>query len=100
MDMEGRHGISFRVRKLDAAGPRRRLPRARKEVGHGDTMQTRSLAPGAGERQILHRVRALGLLLAQGRAVGVCVIGALQDPRREVMVLRAAVVMVGRAAHH
>jgi S-DNA-T family DNA segregation ATPase FtsK/SpoIIIE len=32
--------------------------------------------------------RALGLLLTQGRAVGVCVVGALQDPRREVMVLR------------
>jgi S-DNA-T family DNA segregation ATPase FtsK/SpoIIIE len=32
--------------------------------------------------------RTLGLLLTQGRAVGVCVVGALQDPRREVMVLR------------
>jgi S-DNA-T family DNA segregation ATPase FtsK/SpoIIIE len=33
--------------------------------------------------------RALGLLLTQGRAVGVCVVGALQDPRREVMALRS-----------
>jgi S-DNA-T family DNA segregation ATPase FtsK/SpoIIIE len=32
--------------------------------------------------------QALGLLLTQGRAVGVCVVGALQDPRREVMTLR------------
>lgn len=33
-------------------------------------------------------VTALGLLLTQGRAVGVCVVAALQDPRREVMALR------------
>jgi S-DNA-T family DNA segregation ATPase FtsK/SpoIIIE len=32
--------------------------------------------------------QALGLLLTQGRSVGVCVFGALQDPRREVMTLR------------
>jgi DNA segregation ATPase FtsK/SpoIIIE-like protein len=28
---------------------------------------------------------ALGLLLTQGRAVGVCVVAALQDPRKEVL---------------
>jgi S-DNA-T family DNA segregation ATPase FtsK/SpoIIIE len=33
--------------------------------------------------------RALGLLLTQGRANAVCVVGALQDPRREVMTLRS-----------
>jgi S-DNA-T family DNA segregation ATPase FtsK/SpoIIIE len=32
--------------------------------------------------------QALGLLLTQGRAVGVCVVAALQDPRREVLQLR------------
>ena len=32
--------------------------------------------------------QALGVLLTQGRAVGIVVIGALQDPRREVMKLR------------
>jgi DNA segregation ATPase FtsK/SpoIIIE, S-DNA-T family len=41
------------------------------------------------DRQVKDRInRALGLLLTQGRAVGVCVVGALQDPRREVMALR------------
>jgi S-DNA-T family DNA segregation ATPase FtsK/SpoIIIE len=41
------------------------------------------------DRKVKDRInRALGLLLTQGRAVGVCVVGALQDPRREVMVLR------------
>jgi len=33
-------------------------------------------------------LQALGLLLTQGRAVGIDVIGALQDPRREVLALR------------
>jgi S-DNA-T family DNA segregation ATPase FtsK/SpoIIIE len=32
--------------------------------------------------------QALGLLLTQGRAVGVVVVAALQDPRREVLALR------------
>src|SRR4051812_35962690 len=41
------------------------------------------------DRKVKDRInRALGLLLTQGRAVGVSVVGALQDPRREVMVLR------------
>jgi S-DNA-T family DNA segregation ATPase FtsK/SpoIIIE len=41
------------------------------------------------DRKVKERInRALGLLLTQGRAVGVCVVGALQDPRREVMALR------------
>jgi DNA segregation ATPase FtsK/SpoIIIE, S-DNA-T family len=41
------------------------------------------------DRKVKERInRALGLLLTQGRAVGVSVVGALQDPRREVMVLR------------
>jgi S-DNA-T family DNA segregation ATPase FtsK/SpoIIIE len=31
---------------------------------------------------------SLGLLLTQGRAVGVCVVAALQDPRKEVLDLR------------
>jgi S-DNA-T family DNA segregation ATPase FtsK/SpoIIIE len=31
---------------------------------------------------------ALGLLLTQGRAVGVCVVAALQDPRKEVLQFR------------
>jgi S-DNA-T family DNA segregation ATPase FtsK/SpoIIIE len=42
------------------------------------------------DRQVKERiVRALGLLLTQGRAVGVCVIAAVQDPRREVLALRS-----------
>jgi S-DNA-T family DNA segregation ATPase FtsK/SpoIIIE len=42
------------------------------------------------DRKVKERInRALGLLLTQGRAVGVCVVGALQDPRREVMTLRS-----------
>jgi S-DNA-T family DNA segregation ATPase FtsK/SpoIIIE len=41
------------------------------------------------DRKVKERInRALGLLLTQGRAVGVSVVGALQDPRREVMALR------------
>ena len=41
------------------------------------------------DRQLKERiVKALGLLLTQGRAPGIVVIGALQDPRREVLQLR------------
>jgi S-DNA-T family DNA segregation ATPase FtsK/SpoIIIE len=41
------------------------------------------------DRKIKDRIaQALGLLLTQGRAVGVCVVAALQDPRREVLALR------------
>ena len=46
---------------------------------------TAYLTDQAVKKRIL---QALGLLLTQGRAVGVCVIGALQDPRREVLALR------------
>jgi S-DNA-T family DNA segregation ATPase FtsK/SpoIIIE len=31
---------------------------------------------------------ALSLLLSQGRAVGVTVIGAVQDPRKEILTVR------------
>jgi S-DNA-T family DNA segregation ATPase FtsK/SpoIIIE len=42
------------------------------------------------DRKVKDRInRALGLLLTQGRANAVCVVGALQDPRREVMTLRS-----------
>jgi S-DNA-T family DNA segregation ATPase FtsK/SpoIIIE len=42
------------------------------------------------DRKVKERInRALGLLLTQGRANAVCVVGALQDPRREVMTLRS-----------
>jgi S-DNA-T family DNA segregation ATPase FtsK/SpoIIIE len=42
------------------------------------------------DRKVKDRInQALGLLLTQGRANAVCVIGALQDPRREVMTLRS-----------
>jgi S-DNA-T family DNA segregation ATPase FtsK/SpoIIIE len=41
------------------------------------------------DRKIKDRIlQALGVLLTQGRAVGIVVIGALQDPRREVLQLR------------
>jgi S-DNA-T family DNA segregation ATPase FtsK/SpoIIIE len=41
------------------------------------------------DRKTKERItQALGLLLTQGRAVGVCVVAALQDPRREVLQLR------------
>jgi S-DNA-T family DNA segregation ATPase FtsK/SpoIIIE len=41
------------------------------------------------DRKVKERInQALGLLLTQGRAVGVCVVAALQDPRREVLTLR------------
>ena len=41
------------------------------------------------DRKVKDRInQALGLLLTQGRAVGVSVIAALQDPRREVLALR------------
>jgi S-DNA-T family DNA segregation ATPase FtsK/SpoIIIE len=41
------------------------------------------------ERQLKDRIKAaLGLLLTQGRAVGVHVIGCLQDPRKEVLPFR------------
>ena len=32
---------------------------------------------------------ALGLVLTQGRAVGVCVVGAVQDPRKDIVPMRA-----------
>jgi S-DNA-T family DNA segregation ATPase FtsK/SpoIIIE len=42
------------------------------------------------DRKVKERInRSLGLLLTQGRANAVCVVGALQDPRREVMTLRS-----------
>ncbi|MGI9100769.1 MAG: FtsK/SpoIIIE domain-containing protein [Solirubrobacteraceae bacterium] len=41
------------------------------------------------DRKVKDRIKqALGLLLTQGRAVGISVIAALQDPRREVIELR------------
>jgi S-DNA-T family DNA segregation ATPase FtsK/SpoIIIE len=41
------------------------------------------------ERDIRRRIdNALGLLLSQGRAVGVSVVGAIQDPRKEVLPAR------------
>jgi S-DNA-T family DNA segregation ATPase FtsK/SpoIIIE len=41
------------------------------------------------DRKVKERIReALGLLLSQGRAVGVHVIAALQDPRKEVLPFR------------
>jgi len=46
---------------------------------------TAYLTDQAVKKRIL---QALGLLLTQGRAVGIVVIGALQDPRREVLQLR------------
>ena len=46
---------------------------------------TAYLTDQAVKKRIL---QALGLLLTQGRAVGINVIGALQDPRREVLALR------------
>jgi S-DNA-T family DNA segregation ATPase FtsK/SpoIIIE len=41
------------------------------------------------DRKVKDRIlQALGVLLTQGRAVGIVVVGALQDPRREVLQLR------------
>ena len=41
------------------------------------------------DRDIRRRIdNALGLLLSQGRAVGVSVVGAIQDPRKEVLPAR------------
>jgi hypothetical protein len=41
------------------------------------------------ERDIRRRIdNALGLLLSQGRAVGITVIGAIQDPRKETLPAR------------
>jgi S-DNA-T family DNA segregation ATPase FtsK/SpoIIIE len=41
------------------------------------------------EREIRRRIdNALGLLLSQGRAVGVSIVGAIQDPRKDVLPAR------------
>jgi S-DNA-T family DNA segregation ATPase FtsK/SpoIIIE len=41
------------------------------------------------ERDIRRRIEnALGLLLSQGRAVGISIVGAIQDPRKEVLPAR------------
>jgi len=41
------------------------------------------------DRKLRDRMaHSLGLLLTQGRAVGVCVVAALQDPRKEVLAFR------------
>jgi S-DNA-T family DNA segregation ATPase FtsK/SpoIIIE len=41
------------------------------------------------DRNVKRRIEAaLGLLLSQGRAVGVVIIGAVQDPRKEVLPIR------------
>ena len=51
------------------------------------------------DRKAKERInQALGLLLTQGRAVGVCVVAALQDPRREVLALRNLFPDEGRTA--
>jgi S-DNA-T family DNA segregation ATPase FtsK/SpoIIIE len=43
----------------------------------------------AGDRQLRDRAnKALAVLLTQGRAVGVCVVAALQDPRKEILSYR------------
>ena len=48
-----------------------------------------SLTAYLADRELRRRVdAALGLLLSQGRAVGVVVVGAVQDPRKEVLPLR------------
>ena len=53
------------------------------------------------ERDLRRRIdNALGLLLSQGRAVGVSVIGAIQDPRKEVLPARDLFpVRIALAAH-
>lgn len=43
---------------------------------------------GADRKQQAAVNAALGRLLSMGRAVGVCVVGALQDPRKEVLTIR------------
>jgi S-DNA-T family DNA segregation ATPase FtsK/SpoIIIE len=41
------------------------------------------------ERDLRRRIdNGLGLLLSQGRAVGITVIGAIQDPRKETLPAR------------
>jgi S-DNA-T family DNA segregation ATPase FtsK/SpoIIIE len=48
-----------------------------------------SLTAYAADRDVKRRVgAALGLLLSQGRAAGVAVIGAVQDPRKDVVAFR------------
>jgi len=52
-----------------------------------------AIAAGAGgyltDRKLKDRIKAaLGLLLTQGRAVGVHVVAALQDPRKDVLPFR------------
>ncbi len=42
------------------------------------------------DREVKARInQALGLLLTQGRALAICVVAALQDPRKEVLALRS-----------
>ena len=44
------------------------------------------------DREAKRRIAAaLGLLLSQGRAVGVVVIGAVQDPRKEVLTVPGSI---------
>jgi S-DNA-T family DNA segregation ATPase FtsK/SpoIIIE len=51
------------------------------------------------DRKLKERIaQALGLLLTQGRAVGVCVVAALQDPRKEVLAFRKPVPRQGGTA--
>jgi DNA segregation ATPase FtsK/SpoIIIE, S-DNA-T family len=45
-------------------------------------------AYGSDRKAKVEAEQLLGLLLSQGRAVGVSVVGALQDPSKEVMSLR------------
>lgn len=48
-----------------------------------------SLTAYVTDREAKHRITAaLSLLLSQGRAVGVLVVGAVQDPRKDVIALR------------
>jgi S-DNA-T family DNA segregation ATPase FtsK/SpoIIIE len=48
-----------------------------------------TLSAYLSDRELRNRMaHSLGRLLTQGRAVGVCVIAALQDPRKEVLAFR------------
>ncbi|MBI1758268.1 MAG: cell division protein FtsK [Actinobacteria bacterium] len=81
--------MNARKRRLKAAGLRAFVPSVADPLEVVIVDELAFLTAYAPTREIKSRVTtALSLLLSQGRAVGFCVIAALQDPRKDVLAFR------------
>jgi S-DNA-T family DNA segregation ATPase FtsK/SpoIIIE len=79
-----------RARALAESGVRKHTPTSEEPLVLVLFDEIANLTAYLTDRKVKERInRALGLLLTQGRALAVTVVGALQDPRREVITLRS-----------